>query len=358
MSRIAIPLRHTFIAAIVSTWVVMTAASAAAVVLIRNEQWTGNGTIPVAPGVVPVGLSFDADLTSRDIDGGVKFSIGLSTVDGPQDALLRFCGRVDLPRALWTAHFEVSFSLRCETVDGGIKAFNPSCWMRYVHPVRGTEIREPIALDRTSPIRGSRFELATWDDARVAGSAFLHVDASECVGEPEPITLGIYFDPAGTICQGTIQPDLPGMVYVVAKLDLASSAFAGAEFRFSGVPASWSAFPVANPEIVALGNPLEAGATVAFPCYESERGPLVLYSVLVLAGTEVSDVQFTLLHRNPPTNTQFRCPLLVACTSFVKHCIEGEPCFVNSTTPTPCGEPTAVEPRSWSAVKALYRQSR
>ena len=61
-------------------------------------------------------------------------------------------------------------------------------------------------------------------------------------------SIGIYFDPDGTLCQGTIAPGpTGGFVYVLAKLaGQSAGGIAGSEFRFTGVPASWEVFPVAN----------------------------------------------------------------------------------------------------------------
>ena len=70
-------------------------------------------------------------------------------------------------------------------------------------------------------------------------------------------SIGIYFDREGTLCQGTIPPGpTGGTVYVLAKrAGESAGGIAAAEFHFTGVPASWEVFPVANPVHLTQGNP-------------------------------------------------------------------------------------------------------
>ena len=93
-----------------------------------------------------------------------------------------------------------------------------------------------------------------------------------------------------------------------------------------------------------------------FEC-EDDAEPVLLYTVLVLAHSEETDVQFQIEERNPPSNPSFACPHVALCDAptFTKVCVEALPCFVNSTTPRKCGSPLAVEPVSWTALKRLYR---
>ena len=117
--------------------------------------------------------------------------------------------------------------------------------------------------------------------------------------------------------------------------------------------------PVANPEVITLGDPFGAGVSVGFRCHRSVEGPMLLYTVLVLATQEVSDVRFTLEKRQPPSNPFFHCPVIIDCDDpiFTMYCVDTQPCFVNASTAVPCSSPTAVLDRSWSAMKALYRGS-
>jgi hypothetical protein len=169
--------------------------------------------------------------------------------------------------------------------------------------------------------------------------------------------LGVYFDAAATQCSGTILPNQPDTVYVVAQANgvTATSGLAGAEFRFTGIPESWATYPVANPEMFTIGNPFGDGVSTAFPCPEGDS--YVLYSVLVIASAVEENLQFELRNREPPTNPNFDCPLLVICDSpfFTLICVETVPCFVNSSAPRKCEFPVAVSGSTWSGVKSLFR---
>jgi hypothetical protein len=171
-------------------------------------------------------------------------------------------------------------------------------------------------------------------------------------------SIGIYFDREGTLCQGTIPPGgTGGTVYVLAKhAGQSAGGIAATEFRFTGVPESWEVFPVANPVHLTQGNPFGDGVVSGFEC-EDDAQPVLLYTVLVLAHSEETNVQFQIEARNPPSNPSFACPHIDLCDApaYTKVCVEGLRCFVNSATPRKCDSPLAVEPVSWSALKHLYR---
>jgi len=174
----------------------------------------------------------------------------------------------------------------------------------------------------------------------------------------EARSIGVYFDAAGTICKGTIQPGTLGTVYVVMRFDDEEGGAAGAEFRFEGVPDSWATHPVANPTMLAIGDPMRNGIVAGFgECVGVTREPYVLYSILVIALEEETDVVFEAATRIPPTNRNFYCPIAIACDApvFTAHCIRNVKCQVNSRWAGACAQPTAVTASSWSAVKGLYR---
>jgi hypothetical protein len=171
-------------------------------------------------------------------------------------------------------------------------------------------------------------------------------------------TLGVYFDAAGTQCNGTILPGTPGTVYIFAKLESWDPGIHGAEFRFSGLPSTWDAYAEANPEMLAIGDPFANGVTAALgSCAQFAAGVVTLYTVLVLASAPESDVWFTIESRYPPSNPGFRCPLVVNCDApvYSTTCVEGRYCTVNAARPERCPGTTAIERSSWSAVKAFYR---
>lgn len=172
----------------------------------------------------------------------------------------------------------------------------------------------------------------------------------------ESRTIGVYFDEAGTICKGTIEPGVPTSLYIVVKFGDLGVGAAGCEFRFRGGPDSWRTFPVANPGILAIGNPLGDGVTAGFAaCVGFNEPAYVVYSVLVLADQPAEDVIYELQGRIPPSNPNFPCPLVLDCnTQFLAHCVTNIKCRVNSNRPSACAQVTAVEPSSWTVVKGLY----
>lgn len=186
--------------------------------------------------------------------------------------------------------------------------------------------------------------------------AMLAVAMPVAAAASEGRTIGVYFDAAGTICKGTIEPGVPTDLYIVVRFDRLGVGAAGSEFRFRGGPDSWRAFPVANPTILAIGNPLENGVVVGFGhCVGLNEHAYVVYSVLILADHPAEDVLYELQGRIPPSNPNFPCPLVLDCNpQFLAHCVTNIKCRVNSPRPSACARTTAVEPSSWTVVKGLY----
>lgn len=333
---------------------------AMAVTHIRNESWSPEGSIPSLPQRSAVTLSFDADLTEYDAYQGVQFSLDVPEPPGnPQTLVSFFRPFLDLPHGV-PATFAVTFSLACQPSGTLAWASGPACSMRYVPPGGGQAIVENIdaRVVTAADITGN-FCVVVCDENGAMGANPMPSDALRCQqvrGNPSH-SIGVYFDPDGTVCHGTIRPDAPGMVYVLAKVADGAEGIAGAEFRFDGVPFSWRTFPVPNPEILAVGDPLGDGVTIGFPCRSASEHVVLLYSVLVLASTEEEDVRFVIEGHLLPTNREFACPYVVGgCgPTFPKYCVTGVPCMVNSTRPGECGPIVGVEQSSWSAVKKLYR---
>ncbi len=185
--------------------------------------------------------------------------------------------------------------------------------------------------------------------------------AATASGQSATGTLGIYFDPMETQCNGTILPGVPGTIYILAKLEgTSASGITGAEFRIGGIPETWDTHPVPNPVMISLGDPFTIGVTGAFgQCQRPDNGVVILYTVLVVASDQASDLVFTLESRNPPSNPYFPCPLILLCDSprFSKVCVEAQTCSVNATVARKCAAPTAVNQKTWGGVKGLYRKS-
>jgi len=168
-------------------------------------------------------------------------------------------------------------------------------------------------------------------------------------------TLGVYFDPQGTECRGTVRPGTPGTIYILGKVSN-SAGLDGAAFRFIGAPASWESFAVPNPDMLAIGNPFANGVVAAFSsCQNPADGNVLMYTVLIVAGEDVQDVRFTLEAKIPLDNPNFPCPKILDCDApiFTQICVESIPCFVNASQTPDCT--LAVVEESWTAVKALFK---
>ena len=171
-------------------------------------------------------------------------------------------------------------------------------------------------------------------------------------------TIGVYFDAEGVQCNGTIVPGTPGIIYVLARLDAGAPGIHGFEFRFTGIPETWSIYPVPNPDMLVLGDPFGNGAGGGLmTCQRPATGIVKLYTVVVLASAEATNVRFDIKSQAIPSNPGFRCPLVINCDApiYSMTCVEGVPCTVNPSQPRPCAYPTAIEPASWSTMKQFYR---
>jgi len=191
----------------------------------------------------------------------------------------------------------------------------------------------------------------------VAGTLALPATAARADFEA---TIGVYFDPAGTVCSGTIEAGVPGNIYIVAKTPPGQAMrAAGAEFRFTGLPPAWLVYPVADPSIFTIGNPFGDGVSLAssVQCYPGGSDDFLMFSVLVLADETLEDVRFDIEGRNPPLNPRFACPLVSSCDgpAFTLHCVSTSSCFVNSTTPEPCAATSAVREMTWTGLRQLYQ---
>ena len=259
--------------------------SAGAIEHIRGEQWSYPEALAPSPQLSRVSLTFSADLTARDFDHGVEVRIDSSTPLAPETTpILRFFRLVPtLLPGVATASFAVSFDLECNEAGDRIRVTNPECWMHYNW--RGLAHIDVVGAAAVEA--AGTFGLVVRDEHGEAGAQPLASDRLHCNDEDRSI--GVYFDPQGTLCHGTIRPGTPGTVYILAKLPPGADGIAGAEFRFTGAPDSWQLFAVPNPAIITIGDPFGQGVTIGFSCQrpEKESSPS---SVLVLAGSEETDL--------------------------------------------------------------------
>ena len=359
---------------------------AAALNHIRGEIWSYRGDVPQWPLSTVVNVAFFADISDMDLPSRVVYYIVVVDGAGQEHPLLRFkWGQwVDLPGQGTPVNVYTSFRLSCDG-QGGLIATPVAANFGFCNPGQAPrEIRELTHIEVSAVQVQGNFGLALVDregyrgadpppaDAFACRADAVEFDADAALAElahkkseqvnrlqnEDTGVIGIYFDPAGRNCTGTIRPGEPGTVYVIAKLaGLSTCGIAGAEFRFSGVPESWTTYPVANPEVLTLGDPFVDGVSLGSRCLRPESGSVVLYSVQVVATSEVNDILFHVQARDPPMNPAFTCPLLVLCDypMFTMVCVEGLSCFVNSSTPRVCQRPVAVMASTWSQVKKLFR---
>ena len=139
----------------------------------------------------------------------------------------------------------------------------------------------------------------------------------------------------------------------------ASGGITGGEFRVTGIPAGWTWTTVPNPEITTdIGDPMGDGVVFAYrDCQTGTDNKLLLYTVTVYPSAVVNDVILTVDMRNPPSNPNFPCSLLLLCDDpvYTKLCVCGGQGIVNGTIENcGCGVPTPVGQKTWGHVKSLY----
>ena len=349
---------------------------------VRNVVWS----LPPA-GSSEVIVVFDAQVSDADLYTGIKFAIAVTQGAGEPRPVIRIDTEAvtNLPEVGEPLALRVVFDLACNgtTVNGTLlETMARFCVLDYGNAWEPL----PDAGQGDSATVVGPFGLVVLDEAGFQGMVPTPTDAFHCTAAgghapviataPPPArrqaplrildgeapgTIGIFFDPEGTQCQGVIEPGSIDTVYVVARLgesDDSRCGIAGAEFRFAGIPPTWHPSPVLNPEFLGIGNPFGQGVTmVAAHCKRPASGVVLLFTVLVRADAPAANLTFTIENRDPPTNPAFRCPLLLACDDpiFTKICVEGQPCFVNFTTARKCPTPLAVENATWSLIKELYR---
>jgi hypothetical protein len=128
--------------------------------------------------------------------------------------------------------------------------------------------------------------------------------------------------------------------------------FTGAELRVEGMPVSWAPLVVPAPTAaVVIGNPFAEGANIAFSnTLHADR--IVLFTVMLHVPEDASATLHVTM-RNPPSNPDFSCPLVVGggyCPCWATACADGGVFFIN--TPGNCLVP--VTRVTWSQMKRLY----
>lgn len=360
-----------------------------AIARVRREVWSYDGAIPSAPSETAVNVAFFANVSDMDVPSRILFDLTIVEPDGSEAALVRYrWGKwEDLPAAGTPIQVYLSFALSC---DGrGLVTARPITatfsFCDFGQPdafERSIDHFDAFTVQTTGP-----FGLTLIDRGGYHGQTPTPPEAFSCSGaytlgltesealdrlrdskseqanrlqDEPPGSIGIYFDPEGTQCSGTITPGQPGKLYVVARMEgMSECGVAGAEFRFTGIPEAWMTNVVPMPDIVAIGDPLLDGAAVGFHCKRPEDGTSVLYEIDVAASELVEDLQLAVVQRDPPSNPNFSCPQLVLCDRpiFTKVCVAGFECFVNATKAVPdrCSTLVPVSAISWTRIKSLFR---
>ena len=134
--------------------------------------------------------------------------------------------------------------------------------------------------------------------------------------------------------------------------------FAGLEFRVAGlpqmpIPPSTEFYP--SPAVI-LGTSISDGLTVAWHTCQGENAtaPVWLGKVTLISFNPVGEHTLAIQGSLTPSNPEFQCPLVNLCDppAFTKVCVAGGQAFMNSSRDCT----VAVDERSWSAVKQLYRE--
>jgi len=178
-----------------------------------------------------------------------------------------------------------------------------------------------------------------------------------------------------TSCQGTTD-FIPGIlgdlkISVQARLaGLTAGGIQGCEFFIEGLenlPSGWrcsgssiSGYMIGNicaPSVI--GGDMHRDVTTAFPVCQGGTDGLVELFTLQVSGVAVqqdlpNDMHIRVVAGSPPLNPEYPCALLNLCDSpfFTKVCISGGEFIINPQR-TNCT--VGLEKRSWTRVKALYR---
>lgn len=198
--------------------------------------------------------------------------------------------------------------------------------------------------------------------------------------------IGVFGDPAGTNCCVTMPPNAATTLHVLAVTGGESSGgITGAEFRVEISPPApgafliWTSSPNSN---LTIGNPIDnssstpdnSGVNIAFPSCQKQAGAAgdhIALGTITAFGVTGEHELLVKMHNNP-SNPNMRAPLVVLCdapnyTSVALTLLDGDPKLgglspVSFRTPinsascsgASCGA-VAVQERSWSTLKALYR---
>lgn len=185
--------------------------------------------------------------------------------------------------------------------------------------------------------------------------ALLFLALCLAVGPASASSIGVFFAPDGSDCDGSIPGFTPGTFWVLAVLggDAAAGGITGVEFRLVGVPGGWFLNPTVNPVFnIVVGTSFAQGYNLASgSCQAGSGSILTLYTVSYFATTTEPPSYWRVDRHTTPSSPAFPCPLMVLCDAlvFTKLCVGGGECLINGG---PCT--VGVEETRWSTMKSLY----
>ena len=369
---------------------------------IHTERWSPeSGAIryrDVYGNCTNLSVQFEATVTASDEANGIRFSICERDAGETNDPLLDLVlvPTADRPPVGTHVLALVWFRLGCDD-SGRLIGCALSDWhLTWCDPATGTHAASGLGPSGNSFTTDELedFELVLVGDDGVEGPGPTAENAFQCgstsvwaplgsrpapwrvlaglpaaeSGGPPVIShdpaengsIGLYFDRSGLMCGGDVVLGVPARLYVVARLaGWTSCGIAGAEFRVVGVPPGWPAVAIPEPYLLRIGDPLAGGVSVGFVCTRGEAGAVPLYMIDVFPTSLVSNYEIGIERRQPVIDPRFPCTLVTLCDFpvFTIVCVEGRPAVVNPSPGSRCEiASVSVGRRSWSQVKALYRE--
>jgi hypothetical protein len=167
--------------------------------------------------------------------------------------------------------------------------------------------------------------------------------------------LGIYADRKGESCGAPLASGRTTTLYVVfLPRGSTMSGITGAEFRIDTSSASGYLFQDEQAIDAALYLPaaLGSGANVAFAACDRRIAIPLLRFQAYNTGSGAPNARLRVVHKNPPPNLNFPCPLAVTC-DFNLVCVDAGEFVLNPSGSITCAG--AAADSEWSRVKELYR---
>ena len=202
--------------------------------------------------------------------------------------------------------------------------------------------------------------------------------------------IGMFWDPAASLCQQTIPCGTSARLYVYALLQGASYlGITGVEYKIqvgtnNNADPGWFFSEIVDPSATQIGSgaftPVDnglRGMNVAWPtCQLGDGTKVLIETVDIFNATNCNTTELGLkaVKHDSPTNQFFQCPLFVLCDdpTYTKVCLGSnvllcrnpEPPNATNSSCSTSGEAfvngsrdctVATQPSSWGRVKELYR---